>query len=68
MVNLSVYTLFLHDGGETVSGVSSSIYPLIVGFMDYHAPVLLGGSLTRMMENGPSAFVGSVENLVSDRL
>jgi len=66
MVNLSVCASVIPDGVETTSGVSSSVYPLTTMVMNYLAPVLIEGSLTRWTEDGHSSLVGSVENSTRD--
>jgi len=66
MVNLSVCASIIPDGVETTSGVSSSVYPLTTMVMNYLAPVLTVGSLTRWTEDGHSSLVGSVVNLTGD--
>jgi len=47
MVNFSVAATVIPNSVETTSGVSSSVYPLIAMTMNYLAPMLHGGSLTR---------------------
>jgi len=47
IVNLSVCAFVIPDGVETTSGVSSSVYPLMVVVTNCLALVLLQGSLTR---------------------
>jgi len=66
MVNLSVWARVIPDGVETISGVSSSVYLLTAMITNYLALALYGCSLTRCTEDGHSALVGSVENLVCD--
>jgi len=64
MLSLSVAATVIPDSVETTSGVSSSVYPLTAMTMNYLAPMLHGGSLTRQREDGYCYLVGSVENLV----
>jgi len=47
-----------------VSGTSG--YPLTTMVINYLAPVLIEGSLTRGTEDGHSSLVGSVENSTCD--
>ena len=68
MVNLSVCVYFIPDSVEAMSGVSTSVYPLTAVVMNYLAPMLLGGSLTCVTEDGQSSFVGSVETLASNSM
>jgi len=62
MANLLVCPSFIHDGVETTSDVSSSVYPLTTMVTNYLAPVLTEGSLTRWAEDGRSCLVGCVAN------
>jgi len=66
MVNLSVCAPVLPDRVETMSGVSSSIYPLTAKITNYLALMLYKGSLTRQTEDGHSSLGGSVKNLSFD--
>jgi len=66
MANLSVCAFIIPDVVETTSGDSSSVYPLTTMVMNYLAPVLTEGSLTRWAEDGDSSLVGSVENSTRD--
>jgi len=62
MANLSVGASVIRDGVETMSGVSSSVYPSTMMITNYVAPVLTHGSLTRWTEDGQCSLVCSVEN------
>jgi len=66
MVNLSVWARVIPDAVETTSGVSLSLYLLTEMIMNYLAPVRYGCSLPCWTEDGHSALVGSIENLVYD--
>jgi len=62
MANLSVCAFIIPDGVETMSGVSSSVYPLTTIVTNCLALMLVEGSLTRWIEDGQSSLVGFVEN------
>ena len=47
MTNLSVCASIIPDSVQTMSGVSTSVYLLIALVINYLAPVVSGGSLTR---------------------
>ena len=66
MFNLLVCAAVIPDSVKTTSAVSSSVYPLPTMVMNYLAPVLIEGSLTRWTEHGHSSLVGSVENSACD--
>jgi len=56
MVNLSVCASIIPDGVKTMSGVSSSVYPLPTVVTNYLTLVLVEDSLIRWTEDGHSAF------------
>jgi len=63
MAKLSVWAAVVLDGVETMSGVSSSIYPLTTMVTNDLGPMLTEGSLTRWREDVQCSLVDSVENV-----
>jgi len=62
MAKLSVCASIIPNGVETMSGVSSSVYPLTTMVKNYVALLLFESSLTRGTEDGQSSLIGSVKN------